>query len=117
MNAVRIDKREARRRFNAGGMIAVSETGDHETISAWLHADSAWLATFADLEQLNKDSVRHGSRLYWYAPDPATPQGDQTDDERMEREHCDHGTSWGVPCWACDQEGRVLCTSCDEPHA
>jgi hypothetical protein len=63
---------------------------------------------------------------------PATAQGDQTDDDRLERdfadpltmanvtglrthrEHCDHGTAWGVPCWACDSEGRVRCSTCVE---
>jgi len=61
---------------------------------------------------------------------PATAQGGQTDDERLERDladplvmanvsglrhdHCDHGTNWNAPCWACDQEGRVRCTTCVE---
>jgi len=30
------------------------------------------------------------------------------------RDHCDHGTDWNAACWACDQEGRVRCTSCAE---
>jgi len=29
-------------------------------------------------------------------------------------DHCDHGTNWNAPCWACNQEGPVLCTGCDE---
>ena len=58
--------------FDGGRVIAVSETANHETISAWLHRDGyLGLATFADLEQLNADSVRQSAALYWYAPPAA----------------------------------------------
>ena len=72
MQAVRIDKREARRRFNGGEMIAVSTTGNHATCSTW-HARSdgradSLFATFADIELLNSVSVRASDRIYWYAP-------------------------------------------------